>query len=107
MTQTLYGFEKPDSDYLISTIPGAGTRVPPGADGFRPHFLLAKTGGSGIAANSSANVTIRVPTSTGWTDSTRTYKAYNQHPTVAVGNSTIIIIAPIDGRWVVITEFCS
>lgn len=68
--------------------------------------LLAKSGGSGIAANSSATVTLRVPSGGGWTDSAISYTAYNQHPTVAVGNSKIIVIAPIDGRWVVITEFC-
>jgi len=69
--------------------------------------LLAKTTSSGIAANSSGIVKLRQPSGGGWADSTIEYTAYNQHPTEAVGNSTIVIIAPIDGRWVVITEFCS
>jgi hypothetical protein len=107
MSETLYGFGKADADYLVSTIPGAGTREPPTKTGFAFHMLLAKTGGSGIAANSSANVTLRVPTSTGWTDSSITYLAYNQHPTAAVASSTIVVIAPINGRWVVVTELCA
>lgn len=68
--------------------------------------LLAKTTASGIAANSSGIVNLRQPSGSGWADTSIQYTAHNQHPTTAVGNSKIVVIAPIDGRWVVITEFC-
>jgi hypothetical protein len=104
---TLYGFGKSDADYLVSIIPGTGSRDEPIRKGFRFHMILAKTGGSGIAANSSATVYYREPTSTGWADTSTEYTAYNQHPTAAVGNNSIVVLAPINGRWVVVTEFCA
>lgn len=105
--EKLRAFNKQDADYLISTIPGSGTTVLRPEDPFRFHMLLAKTGVGGIATNSSATVTVRVPTTTGWTDTSTEYTAYNQHPTAAVAGGTIVVLAPIDGRWVVIAEMCA
>ncbi len=107
MADKLYAFNKPDSDYLHSTIPASGNnnvgQIPPQ----RFNLILGKTTSSGIAANSSGTVYYREPTSTGWADTTLEYTAYNQHQTQAVGNSAIVVLAPINGRWVVITELCS
>lgn len=66
--------------------------------------LLAVTGGSGIAGNSSGTVTAKQPASGNWTAGSVTYEAWN--PTgIAIGNNAICIIYPIDAKWVAL-ELC-
>jgi hypothetical protein len=67
---------------------------------------ICKTGGSGIAAASTATVTVREPTATSWADGDAEVTAWNIHPTAAVAADTIIIVMNINGRWVVIWEAC-
>ena len=66
--------------------------------------LLAVTGASGIAANSSGTVTAKTPTSGNWTSGSVTYTAWN--PTgVTIGSNTSVIIFPVDAKWVAL-ELC-
>jgi hypothetical protein len=105
-TPELYAFGKADADYLLSIIPGSGTdevgprRAPPFC------ILRAKTGGSGISAASSATCYYERPTSTSWEATTDEYTVFNHHPTASIAADTIILIAPINGRWSCIWEAC-
>lgn len=66
--------------------------------------LLAIAGGSGIAANSSGQVTAKQPASGNWTAGTITYTAWN--PTgVAISSNALCLIYPVDAKWVAL-ELC-
>jgi hypothetical protein len=104
--ETLYAFGKEQADHLLSLCPKAGRiqRHERRSRQFMP--LVCKTGGSGIAAASTATVTVREPTATSWADGDAEVTAWNIHPTATVAADTIIIVMNINGRWVVIWEAC-
>lgn len=54
--------------------------------------------GSGIPANGSGTVTVRLPNSGGWTSGSVTYTAYNDSST-AIPSAAKVICMPIDARW--------
>lgn len=72
----------------------------------RFELLFAKTTTGGIPPEDKANVYYRSPTTTGWEDTTDEIEAWNEHETNPVGEFKKVILAPINGRWVVIVEFC-
>ena len=102
----LYAFGKEHADHLLSLCPldGKVNRHEHGPRRFIP--MICKTGGSGIAAASTATVTVREPTATSWADGDAEVTAWNIHPTAAVAADTIIIVMNINGRYVVIWEAC-
>ena len=106
-SEKLYAFGKSDSDYLISIIPGSGTDEVGPRKQKRFQVLRAKTGGSGIAAASSAVCYYQQPTATSWEATIKEYTVYNHHHTASVAANTIIFIVPINGRWSVIYEACA
>lgn len=66
--------------------------------------LLAIAGSSGIAANSSGQVTAKAASSGDWTAGTVTYTAWN--PTgVAISSNALCLIYPVDAKWVAL-ELC-
>ena len=104
--EELFAFNKADKDALLSSISSTGAESTDRGNGYRFRIMLFKTKSTGIPANNKAMCYYREPTETGWADTTVEYEIWNQHQTVAVGNSKIIIAAPINGRLTVITEFC-
>jgi hypothetical protein len=59
---------------------------------------------AGIGANTSGEVTARVPASGNWTAGTITYTAWN--PTgVAIASAANVLLFPIDAKWVAV-ELC-
>ena len=66
--------------------------------------LLAIAGSSGIAGNSSGQVTAKAASSGDWTAGTVTYTAWN--PTgVAISSNALCLIYPVDAKWVAL-ELC-
>lgn len=105
-SKDIFGFRRQHANILADIAQADSTGISH-SGGHRFRILECKTGAGGIAANSSGTVYYRKPTSSGWADTSIEYTAYNLHPTAAVGNSTIILIAPINGRWCVIAEMCA
>jgi len=66
--------------------------------------LLAIAGSSGIAGNSSGQVTAKAASSGDWTAGSVTYTAWN--PTgVAISSNALCLIYPVDAKWVAL-ELC-
>ncbi len=66
--------------------------------------LLAVSGSSGIAGNSSGTVTAKSPASGNWTAGTITYTAWAPTSAAISANATVMIF-PIDAKWVAV-EIC-
>jgi hypothetical protein len=66
--------------------------------------LLAVTGSSGIAGNSSGTVTAKAPGSGNWTAGSITYTAWAPTSAAISANATVMIF-PIDAKWVAV-EIC-
>lgn len=96
--QDLVAFNNVDASGLLAMLAMAGgDRVSQRNEGTFA-ILFGKTKTGGIAANGSANVYLREPTTTGWADTTKEVAGWNES-SVAIAAGKKVILIPINGRW--------
>ena len=96
-SEEIVGFNRPDATNLLALLPNSGsefllpTRRPPMEN------VLARTGASGIASNSSGQVTLYYTTSTNWALGDEVWDVFTRG--AAIPPNTDCLVVPVNGRW--------